>query len=63
MDSVSSAVNSAASQADVKQAASIMALKKAMDIQAEGAAALIQALPQMQYNNPPNLGGNVDTRV
>lgn len=63
MDSVTSAVNSAVGQADVTQSASILALKKAMDLQAQGAAQLIQALPQMQYNNPPNLGQNVDLRV
>lgn len=63
MDSVSSAVTSAVGQADVTQPASIMALKKAIDMQAQGAAQLIQALPQIQYNNPPNLGQNIDLRV
>lgn len=64
MDSVSSAVASAASQADVTQSASIMALKKSLDVQAESAASLIQDLRQpQQYNNPANLGQNVDTRV
>lgn len=63
MDSVSSAVASAASQADVSQATSVLALKKALDVQAQSAASLIQTLPQIQYNNPPNLGQNVDVRA
>jgi hypothetical protein len=35
-------------------------LKKAMDIQAQGAMQLIQAAAQVIPNNPPNLGNQVD---
>lgn len=35
-------------------------LKKALDTQAQGAMALIAALPPV---NPPNLGQNVDTHA
>lgn len=63
MDSVSTAVASATSQAQLEQSASIMVLNKALDAQVQGAAALIQSLPQMQYNNPANLGQNIDTRA
>jgi hypothetical protein len=43
-------------------AASIAVLKKAMDIQAQSATQLIEALPQVT-NNPPNLGNGVDVRA
>ncbi|MDR3053847.1 MAG: YjfB family protein [Zoogloeaceae bacterium] len=40
----------------------ISVLKKAIDMQAEAAAQLIEALPQVT-GNPPNLGQNVDQRA
>jgi Putative motility protein len=58
-----SSVASAASdmsQAKTGDAVALAVLKKAMDIEAQGAAALIQALPQPASNNPPNLGKHVD---
>lgn len=67
MDPVASSINSLSSQLQANQTASIYALKKAMSVQAEGALALLQALPQqtqpVQYNNPPNLGKSVDIKV
>lgn len=48
-------------QAKTDDAISVAVLKKAMDIQAQGAAQLIQALPQPTSNNPPNLGNKVNT--
>jgi hypothetical protein len=36
-------------------------LKKAMDVQAQGAAALIDALPQPAASLPANLGRHVNT--
>lgn len=48
---------SAARQADAVQMA---VLKKALDTQAQGAMALINALPPI---NPPHLGQNIDLRV
>lgn len=54
----------AASNADLQSAAgaaSLNVLKKSMDLQAQTAATLIEALPQT--NNPPNLGQNVDVRA
>lgn len=54
----------AASNANPQQvsgAASIAVLKKAMDVQAQGAMALLQSQPEPpRYNNPPGLGGNID---
>jgi hypothetical protein len=38
-------------------------LKKAMDIQAQGAAQLIQAAAQATTNNPPHLGNRIDVRA
>lgn len=59
-----SAVSSAASALSASQtgdAVSTLVLKKALNLQAQNAAQLIEALPQPQrYNNPPNLGGGVD---
>lgn len=56
--SASSAVNSAVSQVSTESQKSVLVLKKALDSQAQTAAALIQALPQ-----PPsgNVGRNVNT--
>lgn len=45
-------------------AVGLSVLKKAMDLQAQSAVALISALPQPQKNTvnlPPNLGQNVNT--
>lgn len=47
-------------------AAGISVLKKAMDIQAQSAAALVNALPQPEKNStnlPPHLGQNVNTKA
>jgi hypothetical protein len=50
--------------ADMASTVGIAVLKKVMDIQAQSAAQLIQAIPQtMPANNPPNLGQGVDTFV
>ncbi|HEX5804503.1 MAG TPA: YjfB family protein [Azospira sp.] len=51
---------SALSSRPAGDAVSTLVLKKALDIQAQNAAQLIQSLPQPQYNNPPNLGQGVD---
>lgn len=51
----------ALSQSRVGEAVGIAVLKRAMDIQSEGALQLLQALPQPTTSNPPNLGNNVNT--
>jgi len=48
-------------QADTANAVQMVVLKKALDIQAQAALELIQAVPQPAGNNPPNLGNRVDT--
>lgn len=55
-----SGVSSALTQGS--DAASISVLKKAMDIEAQSAQQLIEAIPQAT-NNPPNLGNGVDVRA
>ncbi|MCK6404707.1 MAG: YjfB family protein [Rhodocyclaceae bacterium] len=43
-------------------AVEIAVLKKSLDLQAQNAAQLLEALPEpARYNNPPELGGAVDT--
>jgi len=48
------------SQASTGDAVAILVLKKTLDIQEQNALQLIQSL-QPATNNPPNLGGGVDT--
>jgi len=50
----------AMAQERTDQAVGVAVLKKALDIQASGAMALIAAIPAPQ-SLPPNLGQNVDT--
>lgn len=50
------------SQARTADAAQLAVLKKAMDIQAQGAMQLIAAA-QVIPNNPPHLGNRIDTRA
>ena len=42
-----------------EQAAQIAVLKKAMEMQGQGAIQLLTAATQ-SYNNPPNLGNGID---
>lgn len=43
-------------------AVEIAVLKKSLDLQAQNAAQLLEALPEpARYNNPPELGDAVDT--
>ncbi len=61
--SASNGVSAALSQVNAQEQRSVLVLKKALDAQAQTAAALIQALPQPVAidNLPPNLGRNVNT--
>lgn len=54
-------ISSATSQAQVGDAVSIAVLKKAIDLQVQGALQLIESLPQPATNSPPNLGQGVNT--
>ena len=60
ISSIASAA-SAISQNQTGDAVSISVLKKALDIQAQTAAQLIQALPQVTTNSPAHLGSSVNT--
>lgn len=49
------------SQARTADAVAIAVLRKALDVQEQGALQLIQALPQPMTSNPPNLGNTINT--
>jgi hypothetical protein len=48
-------------QQQTADAVGVLVLKKAMQIQADSAVALIEALPTPSSNLPPHLGQNVNT--
>ena len=50
-------------QTRTADAVQVAVLKKAMDIQAQGALQLVQSASQVISNNPPNLGNRVDTQA
>lgn len=47
---------------NVGESATILVQRKALDIQEQAAAQLLQTLPPVP-SNPPNLGNNVDIKV
>ena len=53
-------VTAVLSQTGTGDAVAIAVLKKSLDIQAQSAMQLIQALPQSAPSNPPNLGNGVN---
>lgn len=55
-------LSTAMAQSATGDAVGTLVLKKAMDIQAQTALALLQAVRQLP-NNPPNLGNTVDIRA
>lgn len=55
-------LSAALSPVQVKDAANTLVFKKALDIQAQNAAQLLEALPQVS-SNPPNLGNSVDIKA
>jgi len=55
-------LSSSVAQMKVGDSVGISVLKKAMEIEAQGALQLLQALPQ-PASNPPNLGNSVDVRI
>ena len=54
-------LSTALSQAKTGDAVGTLMLKKALDMQAQNAAQLIQAIPKP--SNPPNLGNSVDVKA
>jgi hypothetical protein len=55
---------SANASATVQSTAALMMMKKSMDIQAQSALSLLDAVPSApKYNNPAELGNSVDTRA
>jgi hypothetical protein len=55
-------LSTALSQAQTGDAVSTLVFRKAMDIQAQNAMQLLQALPQLP-SNPPNLGNSIDIKA
>ena len=55
-------LSTALSQAQTGDAVSTLVFRKAMDIQAQNAMQLLQALPQPP-SNPPNLGNSIDIKA
>ncbi len=53
--------NAALSTSAGNEAVSMAVLKKAIDLQAQGAAQLLEALPTPPANNPPHLGNHLNT--
>jgi Putative motility protein len=53
--------NAALNNAGSNAAVGIAVLKKAIDLQAQGAAQLLQTLPAPPAGNPPHLGNHLDT--
>lgn len=54
-------LSTALSQAKAGDAVGTLMLKKALDMQAQSAMQLIQAIPQP--SNPPNLGNSIDIKA
>ncbi|WP_410498384.1 YjfB family protein [Chitinibacter sp. S2-10] len=63
MDASMVSAASNATDGSVQGLASIMMLRKSMDIQAQGAMTLLEALPAVPSNNPAHLGQNVDVKA
>jgi hypothetical protein len=62
MDVASIAAESTArSHAQLLDAVQMAVLRKTLDQQGQSALQLVQAATQVVYNNPPNIGGSVDT--
>lgn len=57
-----SSLSTALSQSRTGDAAAILVQKKAMELEAQNAAQLVQALPQPS-NNPPHLGQSIDVKA
>ncbi len=55
-------LSSALAGASTGDAVGILVLKKALDMEAQTALQLVQALPQPAAN-PPNLGQNIDVKA
>lgn len=54
-------LNTALGQTQSSDAVSTMVLKKALELEKQNAAQLLQALPAA--SNPPNLGNSVDVKA
>jgi hypothetical protein len=62
---ISSIVNSLTAADPGSNPAAVLMLRKALDLQTQGAAQLIQSIPAIATggSNPPHLGQNIDIKV
>jgi hypothetical protein len=60
---MSDSMVNAASNAAANNPVPLLMLRKSLDIQAQGALSLLQALPQPATVNPEHLGQNVDVKA
>jgi len=60
--SAAASLSGALAQAQTSDLASLLVTRKAIDLQAQAAQQLLQAVPAPPVN-PPKLGNNVDIRV
>jgi hypothetical protein len=58
-----SLVSSLASGTTADDAVSVLMLRKAMTLQAQGAMQLLAAAAPVPASNPPHLGQNIDVKV
>lgn len=56
-------LSTALTQSKVNDEISVRLLKKSMEIEAQSALQLVQALPRTSSGNPPHLGQNVDVKA
>jgi len=56
-------VNAASNATGVQAATSTNVLRRALDLQAQSAATLLQSVPQPQYTNPSHLGQGIDVKA
>ncbi|MBU1238035.1 MAG: YjfB family protein [Gammaproteobacteria bacterium] len=50
-------------QTNIAGAVQMGVLKQALEVQGQSALLLVQSVAQVTYNNPPNLGNNIDVVV
>jgi hypothetical protein len=63
MDVTGIAAATTTTQTDIAAAVQMGVLKQALEVQGQSALLLVQSVSQVVYNNPPNLGNNIDVIV
>jgi hypothetical protein len=63
MDVTGIAAATTTTQTDIAAAVQMGVLKQALEVQGQSALLLVQSVSQVVYNNPSNLGNNIDVVV